>query len=261
MIKTAALALGLVLMAGSVAAKAPTDVVVFSSLHEKGYQPPTADKPAYFMALSGGYHIDGVETGLAKDDPSKITAEQVFAVLTKPLAAQNYLPATKQHPPTILLVAQWGYFRPNLKEPNDPTDENQSTGSQTFLNQSDANRAALLTGGNRAPLGTFAYEDARSRMADDRFFVVLSAYDYAASKKERKKVVLWRTRMSVVMNPTTLAESLEPMATAGGQFFGRDSELAREIDLTLKKGTVKLGETEVIELGTPDVKPDEKKKR
>jgi hypothetical protein len=235
-------------IAGSLHAKAPKHVLVFSSSHEKNYQPPTAENPSYYLPLSGGFHSEGPSKGGADDDALKITKEEIFAALAKPLAAQHFLPADKNHVPNILLVAQWGYFRPDLKE------------GQTFYSEYDAKRAAQLTGGTRVSLGTFAYEDARSHMSDERYFLILSAYDYAASKKERKKVVLWRTRMSVVMNPTTFAESLAPMVVAGTPFFGRDSDVAREVDLSIKEGHVKVGEAEVIEMDAHQSKPDTKRK-
>jgi hypothetical protein len=223
-----------VMLSTSVGAKPPRDVLVFSSGDEKKYPPPTAENPTYYLPLSGGFHAEGPSVA-REDSGEKITKEEIFAALVKPLAAKHFLPADKDHPPTILLVAQWGRMRPDLKE------------GQTFWTEYDAKRAAGLTGGTRAPLGTMEYEEARQNMADDRYVLIVSAYDYAASKKERKKVLHWSTRMSVVMNPTTFAESLTPMVTAGTQWFGRDSMRARAVDLTEKSTNINIGEAVVIE--------------
>jgi hypothetical protein len=228
------LALMFVMAVGSLVGKTPDQVLVFSSIHDNNYQQPTAEKPIYYMPLAGGFHTIGLEASATECDAATIAKEKVFAAMIKPLASQHYLPADKEHPATIILVAHWGSSRPDLQLVPSFNAEADAPVRQRFKTRADARMASQLVGGMRAMSGPLAYENARNNMADERYFLVLSAYDSAAFMNERRKVVLWRTRMSAVMNnKTTFTDSLEPLVTAGKSFFGSDSAFAREVNLTM----------------------------
>ena len=85
---------------------------------------------------------------------------------------------------------------------------------------------------------------------DDRYFVVVSAYDFEAAK-EKKKVLLWQAKMSTPSHRVALAEVIPSMITAGGPHFGRETKRPESV-------TAPLAKEGKVEVGTPVVVPDKK---
>lgn len=78
------------------------------------------------------------------------------------------------------------------------------------------------------------------------YFVVASAYDYAAMR-HGKRVLLWRTKMTVNSSGISMGESLPTLVTTAGPYFGRDMTgpvtLTHRID---REGKVEVGEPVVV---------------
>lgn len=80
------------------------------------------------------------------------------------------------------------------------------------------------------------------------FFVVASAYDYAALvKKERR--LLWRTKMTVNALGVNMLETVPPLIASAGAYFGRETETP----VVINKRVSRDGK---VEVGTPTVVPD-----
>ncbi|HVU36516.1 MAG TPA: hypothetical protein VHE61_23960 [Opitutaceae bacterium] len=79
------------------------------------------------------------------------------------------------------------------------------------------------------------------------YFVIASAYDYAAMRHGRR-ILLWRTKMTVNSMGISMGESLPSLVLSAGPYFGRDMTepvtLSRKID---RQGEVKLGTPRVID--------------
>jgi hypothetical protein len=85
---------------------------------------------------------------------------------------------------------------------------------------------------------------------EPRYLIIVTAFDYAkATAKQRQKTVIWRTRLSVPMQGTTLPDAIVPMLVTGAPFFGRDSGQPKEIQWDA--GKVEIGEARVIEPAPP----------
>jgi len=80
------------------------------------------------------------------------------------------------------------------------------------------------------------------------YFVTASAYDYAAMR-HGKRVLLWRTKMTVSSQGVSMTESLPSLIAAAGPYLGRETPSA----VTL---TRKLNREGRVELGTPRVVED-----
>jgi diphthamide biosynthesis methyltransferase len=80
----------------------------------------------------------------------------------------------------------------------------------------------------------------------DRYFVILRAFDFQASWKEKKTKLLWETRFSIDQRRNAFDASLPVMAQYASQAFGQDSKgllLAQVSDGRVELGEVKsLGE-------------------
>jgi hypothetical protein len=77
-----------------------------------------------------------------------------------------------------------------------------------------------------APNGTpleIRKRDMLNELENDRYFVVLMAYDFQLLWKEKKHSLLWETRFSVSEHTNRFDEQLGRMALEASKYFGRDS--------------------------------------
>jgi hypothetical protein len=66
---------------------------------------------------------------------------------------------------------------------------------------------------------------------DERYFILVSAYDYAVYAKEGAKRLLWRTQMSVPSHGLVPEQAWPMLVAAGAPLFGRDTPLPRRIEI------------------------------
>jgi hypothetical protein len=222
----------------------PQDVLVFSSAQEsKDFPRATPARPAYYLAMAGGYHAEGPQR--AHDNAEMVTADAVWPPLEKMLAAQGYLRATKQTPPpSLLIVFHWGAMSPDVMDVGD---------QPVIVNEKNAGNLVGVTRVDRHLESEFGemYRNA----TEPRYLIIVTAFDYAkAAAKQRQKVVVWRTRLSVPMVGTTLPDAIVPMIVTGAPYFGRDSGQGKEIRWDAAK--VEIGEARVVE---PSPAPPAKK--
>ena len=216
------------------------DVNVVVDLTDAGRKivPPTKEKPAFYYPVLASYRESGSLVAGEKNPPSTPVAK----LLAKALAAQHYyVMGTKTPPPTIILVFHWGYMNPQIDDTGD--DENPQ---QIFWNQKEM--LALVAGNTVKNVGAFGSDrdDILQNIRDDRYFVIVSAYDFD-SAKEKKKVLLWQAKMSTPSNRVSLAEVIPAMITAGGPRFGRETRLPESVTAPLaKEGKVEVGTAVVV---------------
>lgn len=72
------------------------------------------------------------------------------------------------------------------------------------------------------PMG-YMRQDLIDEIEEDRYFVVLLAYDFQLMRKQKKNRLLWETRFSIRERRHALNEDLTAMAQSASQFFGQDS--------------------------------------
>jgi hypothetical protein len=66
-------------------------------------------------------------------------------------------------------------------------------------------------------------EDLMAEVEDNRYFVVLMAYDFRAAWKEKKHKLLWVTRISVRQGGNDFGKVLPAMTRFAAQYFGQDT--------------------------------------
>lgn len=93
------------------------------------------------------------------------------------------------------------------------------------------------------PMRTYQM-DLLQEIEENRYFVVLMAYDFRLLWKEKKPKLLWVTRFSISERGNLFDEQLDAMAQAASRYFGQDSNGLRRKPIT--KGRVDLGELKVI---------------
>jgi len=131
-------------------------------------------------------------------------------------------------PPSLLLVFSWGSLRP---EKLGVGDDFTSNSPPPVLNQ---NQMIGLTAGKNfdsiVDFGTRT-EEIWEGVQDDRFFVMVSAYDFVAYNQNHKKVLLWVTKMSLPAAGVTMAEVMPALVKAGGPLFGRETTGPEVVDV------------------------------
>lgn len=226
---------------------APTDVQVNVNvdLTDAGRKLtlPTREHPAYFLPIVSGFRQQGAISAHEKVPPPGTVLTQ----LAKTLAENGYLVVgPKTPPPSVLLVFTWGSMNPEIDEFGDP-DDNQ----KVFYNQSEM--LSLVGGQTLHNLDLdFERESVRQGAEQDRYFVMVTAYDFAAAQ-QKKKVLLWRTKMSTEANAVDFADVMKALITSGGPLLGKETTrpvwVHKEV---IREGTVKLGELTVL----PDKEPE-----
>jgi hypothetical protein len=82
-------------------------------------------------------------------------------------------------------------------------------------------------------------DDLLAEVEDNRYFVVLMAYDFQTAWKDKKHKLLWVTRMSIRQRGNDFGKALPAMARYASQFFGRNTNgLIRK---PLPEGHVEIG--------------------
>ena len=224
---------------------------------------PTADKPVYYYPIVAGYSERGAKLAGQGEEPPP--AKSMVHDLAVALATQGYrvtreieVPASAKAstmvkafspPPALLLVLSWGSLRPQKLEGGAELTDNSPP---PVLNQNQM--IGLMAGKNFDSIVDFGTQTEAiwDGVQDDRFFVMVSAYDFVAYNQSHKKVLLWVTKMSVPTAGATMAEVMPALIKAGGPLLGRETIGPNVVDVpSAREGKV--------EIGTPTVVPPEKK--
>lgn len=88
------------------------------------------------------------------------------------------------------------------------------------------------------------WDDLRDEVEDNRYFVVLMAYDFQMLLKEKKPKVLWITRFSIRERRNDFSKELAGMALTASRYFGQDSHgLVRK---PTREGHVEINDYKVL---------------
>lgn len=231
------------------------DVIVYSRVTDDGRKlaAPTADHPVYYLLVSGGFNEAG-QTVRGECSPPLAVVEKL---VRDALGAQGYTAASKQSPRIdLFIVFNWGYLNPVVVstfeegrvDPDNPSAQPPLIEHREILN--DQQMLGLL-GVAALDNRHFSTDDEVRQIAqaagEDRYFVVLSAYDFSAITHNERKLV-WRAMMSLASAGTDLTESLPALVKAGAPFFGRESGLPRHVAAPLvPPGKVAIGPAKVEE--------------
>jgi len=87
--------------------------------------------------------------------------------------------------------------------------------------------------------------DILAEVGDNRYYVVLQAYDFKTAAKEKKLKPLWTARISMVEAGHDFARSLDTMLRTAAPYLGQDSDgLNRYV---VPEGRVEIGPAKVVE--------------
>ncbi|MDD2764432.1 MAG: hypothetical protein PHE83_10705 [Opitutaceae bacterium] len=208
-------------------------IVVAEQANPKAPPPmPDPDHPVYYTAADAGY----IEAGSPIAGEKPPTAEAVGQALRVTLAAQNYQPAPDGSAPAQLLIYHWGVIRRDFIaiEPPFRVQPNLHARISLVATKKMAERiedfivgrkSAVGLGRSFPPPGLLAprLQDVLSIAEDPRYFVIVSAYDYAAVSRHEPRL-LWRVKLSARDVSGAMYEILPALIRGGGPFLGRHVE-------------------------------------
>jgi hypothetical protein len=212
------------------------DMAVVAEFGDPAVTPtrPTAGRPAYYVAYDGGYIEAGDPIGGEKPPAAAAVAQAVAAAL----ASQHFLPAGPGTSPSLLLIYHWGLIN------RDSFQLRSSLQLQPNLRA----RIALLTTAKYArrieedlldrrqpvdvhiPIIDPTERDLLQLIRDNRYFVVVSAYDYASVARKAAKLA-WRLKLSTRAAGVAMDEALPALLRGGAPYLGRnltDTQYVRE---------------------------------
>jgi len=153
----------------------------------------------------------------------------VAQALRGTLASQNFLPASA---PSLLVVYHWGVIRPDSHQIRDTFNIQPNLKARIALvapsrqageieNYLLERRMGRISPAFRVPNFLPSPErDLLDLAQDDRYFVIVSAYDFAALTRRETKL-LWRLKVSTRSPGESMAEALPALLSGGAPYFGR----------------------------------------
>jgi hypothetical protein len=217
-------------------------------------RPISPASPAYYSAVSAGYRDFGGIIAGEKIPPK----DDVLKTISNVLAKQGYLPATTEHPPTLLLFWTWGTMNTDRMYSFSPDDtEGRQVNRQQLLRFMGAYKLGLVSkepGGFQENmfLSETLFRDADSEMisdlaSEDLYVAAISAYDYSAATRQQK-VLLWTTKISCPSRGLAMKETLPAMLALAAPYIGRETAKPVTVKATDKfKPDVKIGDPKVVE--------------
>lgn len=260
------------------------ELTVITEMTPAGKQRPVVSpaQPAYFEVFSPGpKHL-----GHAQGHEQTLGQPEIERLLIRALATNGFLPAKPpESPPTLLIIYAWGSHNLLVEgDDENPTlsaeqiarnllDRAALVGGEKFarelidlFQQADsmalAARARPPPGGQSVftpemlefmnPVNLFKRRNAKNEFlvdqtASDVYYVVASAYDYPSAAANRR-ILLWRTRMTVAAAGVSAQQSLPALVLNAAPFFGREMDEAEILyRRSLPEGKVDIGTPTVVE--------------
>jgi len=224
----------LLLLLGIPSLKADRDITVVSDLSLQGRKFPITDKnhPQYYQPLIGGFHFYGDPIPGLKPIPTIAVVKAV----ARELAKENYLVMSIEHPKAdILLDITWGVITPD---------------SDTDSVKNQIERFNLVLGHTITsvmPPESFNRSQYLDAAFDERYFIVLTAYDADKYTKTKKRVALWQTKMSIPLSGIEFTDIIDRLVASGAPYFGKETASHPALTPITPQGKV--------EVGNPTVKP------
>jgi hypothetical protein len=246
-------------------------------------------KPEFYVFGPGGKWNGEIADASA----DKLQFIDVARVIAGPLAGRNYLPAKDPAGTKLLIMVYWGTtsvpapynesfayehlqeaqsaIAPGASKPSDATLAQMS--SALVMLDMDNHQRDLINFKNAGMLGydetglvgtekgqyvrgtAFGVDrdDLVTELEENRYFVVLMAYDFQILWKQKKHKLLWETRFSVNERHNQFDQALPYMAQNASQYFGEPSNgLVRN---RVREGKVEIGDATIIDfLSSPPAK-------
>lgn len=247
---------------GNADKEAQAQVIVNSDLTPEGKARPmpTPEKPAYYVPIILGWSEHG-HIVAGEEPPSR---KEVLKLVGQALAKRGYVlqalrPKANETIPDVIVGVEWGYLNPAVTDFGEETStaepDSSVAATRSIANFNQAEMITLVAGSaiqRKVAFTDDAWEWVRDAVESGRYFIILSAYDFADSLKG-KRTLLWRTRMSTEREGVWMSEVVTALVKAGTPLFGRQTDLPSRTPEVIRTVTVTVGES-VIQGTEPSTK-------
>lgn len=201
--------------------------------------------------------------------------EEVAATLAENMKQRNYYPSSSPSEGDLLIVVHYGTTSVEqdleelfLLDSTDPYamqegDEFAEVYSDDFVDLADLNdfganhvaqhqdtmrnnRLGINKALNRKNITEAEEFDLRVEMQDERYFIILMAYDYRKLRSVNERELLWTTRFSVPAIGTNFEDAYPALARAASAYYGTSLEKYAKTSTHFGTGTVEIGTLETV---------------
>jgi hypothetical protein len=263
---------------------ARTDRVVVSAAAADSYTRESPDgagpRPESYTFMEGRF-FPGNTLSMSL---TQTTFHTIARTLAEGLAKQRYLPAPDPLEADLLLMVHWGMTQvyedpidpiqaterlnaafadvraageanelPYLGELNERLNEQAlSEGQQLYSVRQNARLLGYnvdLDKEGRHPFGSTSELTMRSELSEERYFIIVMAYDYRAIREKTPKEVLWIARLSLPARGNNFAEALPALSRVGADYFGQRKTSLHRVRTEVGSGRAEtvIGELQVVE--------------
>lgn len=257
-----------------------SNAIAISATSAPGYIRPTDPQgqplPETYV-FAEGVHLGG---GTADRSQAKLTFGDITKMLAVNLAKQSYYPTRDMPSANILIRVFWGstltFDNPRREAEVEELNAALGSFSSTYADTQNAdvgdlnaaidrmnttqNSQHAMLERNAALLGYRRSLDKERQKAlpstqeitmsvelnEERYFVVLMAYDLQFMRKEKKPKLLWVTRLSMRSPGNNFTDAMPALAFAGADVFGKSLDGLQRVRVNDREVEVKMGEFEVL---------------
>ena len=223
---------------------------------------------------------------IREKSPQDVTFEEVVNTVGNSMKQRNYYPSASPNTGDLLVVVHYGstsvpvdlaeLFETDMDDPygEQGIDAEEPAINDTYFedlkrlsefgheNQTGMNNSKLGIGRalNRKNINRTEEFDLRVELEDERYFIILMAYDYEKLRTTKEKELLWTTRFSVPSIGTNFEDAYPALARAASSHYGTSLEKYAKSSTHFGTGSVDIGTLETVGLEETETPEDTKKK-
>lgn len=171
---------------------------------------PTPENPSYYYPVFQGYKELGDVLRHYERPPA--SDREIRQALMTALATQGYLPTSSEHPPSLVLVFEWGTIA--------PVRIGTGKRSRYIANESEI-RAYVLGDSSRDVVHGFGGYKQEMSSLEARHFLLISAFAYQTSAQPKGEILLWRAHATTDVWGNYLDEVLSQLIATATPGLGR----------------------------------------
>lgn len=242
----------------------PPDPVAVSSTSSDEYARqkfgPTTPKPESYLFFQGKYYGGDIHDA----DLEHAQFSQIVQTLGQDMVRQNYFPSKDPKNADLLIVVHWGVtkvFQHDEGYIEGPAPKG-ATISDRLMSQAEHDEEQTNYEDNAVLLG-YGQQMSRQQsyavksisndeeslfqgLSQERYFVILMAYDYRTMKKGTRPRLLWSTRFSLRASGNTFTAALPMMSRVAADYFGHADGIKSVTSDKVSSGKVEIGKPAVV---------------
>ncbi len=206
-------------------------LVTYAKTHGSYARPADGEARETFVLSEGQLNPSAGEDA----DLDAVGFNELAFVLSDALESQGYAPAGDAEQSDLLIVVHRGRTDPQRGRSKAPVMITPGRTSVMKLGATEGNlqEVARMLGyhealdalliENRVSSTDFQLQDLITELEQERYYVVLAAYDAQAMRRTGRRVLLWETRLSFQSKDRAFADRYGEMIHAGARFLGEET--------------------------------------